>query len=107
MTVQSLPGAQLDARWSSGPRTAATSGGTFVPARAKWKGYAGWLAVAALKDEKLIMLRFDRSGRFLQQRVELTGHGRLRTAVVAPNGDLFVTTDNGAGRDVILRVHPV
>lgn len=107
MTDQSLPGPQIDARWSSGRSTAATSGGTFVPDTAKWKGYAGWLAVAALKDEKLIMLHFDRSGRFLRERIEVTDRGRLRTAVVAPNGDLFVTTDNGDGRDVILRVHPV
>ena len=106
MTDQSLPGTQINARWSSGPTTDATSGGTFVPRLRKWKAYRGWLAVAALKNSKLIMLRFDRSGRLLQERTELTGHGRLRTAVVARNGDLLVTTDNGGGRDVILRVHP-
>ncbi|MFI2707151.1 PQQ-dependent sugar dehydrogenase, partial [Nocardioides sp. CER28] len=106
MTDQSLPGTQIDARWSSGPTTDATSGGTFVPNSRKWKGFRGWLAVAALKNQKLIMLHFSLSGRLLAERTELTGHGRLRTAVVAPNGDLFVTTDNGDGRDVILRVHP-
>jgi glucose/arabinose dehydrogenase len=52
------------------------------------------------------MLHLSRSGRLLGERTELTGHGRLRTAAVAPNGDLLVTTDNGGGRDVILRVHP-
>ncbi|WP_459984181.1 PQQ-dependent sugar dehydrogenase [Nocardioides sp. AN3] len=106
MTDQSLPGKQIDAAWSSGPTTDATSGGTFVPNLPQWKGYRGWLAVAALKHEKLIMLRFDSAGRFVRERTELTGHGRLRTAVVAANGDLLVTTDNGNGDDVILRVHP-
>jgi glucose/arabinose dehydrogenase len=106
MTDQSLPGTHIGARWSSGPTTDATSGGTFVPRLRKWRGYRGWLAVAALKNSKLIMLQFDRSGRLLQERTELTGHGRLRTAVVARNGDLLVTTDNGGGQDVILRVHP-
>jgi aldose sugar dehydrogenase len=106
MTDQSLPGRQINARWSSGPTTDATSGATFVPNLRKWKGFRGWLAVAALKNEKLIMLHFSRSGRLLAERTELTGHGRLRTAVVAANGDLLVTTDNGGGQDVILRVHP-
>ncbi|MFL6155234.1 MAG: PQQ-dependent sugar dehydrogenase [Marmoricola sp.] len=106
MTDQSLPGRQIEAAWSSGPTTDATSGGTFVPTLLKWQGYRGWLAVAALKNQKLIMLHFDRSGRLLTERTEVTDRGRLRTAVVAPNGDLFVPTDNGNGQDVILRVHP-
>ena len=106
MTDQSLPGTQIEAAWSSGPTTDATSGGTFVPDRLAWRSYRGWLAVAALKNEKLVMLHFARDGRLLGERTELTGHGRLRTAVVARNGDLLVTTDNGDGRDVILRVHP-
>ena len=106
MTDQSLPGTQVDAAWSSGPTTDATSGGTFVPRLRKWKGYRGWLAVAVLKNQKLMMLRFDRHGRLLDERTELTTYGRLRTAVVAGNGDLLVTTDNGGGRDVVLRVHP-
>lgn len=106
MTDQSLPGRQVDAVWSSGRTTDATSGATFVPNRRKWKGYRGWLAVAALKNQKLIMLHLSRGGRLLGERTELTGHGRLRTAVVAPNGDLLVTTDDGDGRDVVLRVHP-
>ena len=106
MTDQSLPGPQVDAVWSSGPSTDATSGATFVPNRRKWQGYRGWLAVAALKNQKLIMLHLSRAGRLISERTELTGHGRLRTAVAAPNGDLLVTTDNGDGHDVILRVHP-
>jgi len=105
MTDQSLPGDQVEAKWSSGFPTLATSGGTFLP-RQRWQRYGGMLAVACLKAEKLLLLRFSRTGALKRTRVVLTGHGRLRTAVVAANGDLLVLTDNGAGRDVILRVRP-
>lgn len=105
MTDQGLPGDQIDAKWSSGNPTIATSGGTFLPKR-RWKGYGGMLAVACLKDEKLLLLGFDRAGTLTRSEVVLTGHGRIRTAVVAPSGDLLVTTDNGGGQDVVLRVKP-
>ena len=42
-----------------------------------------------------------RVGRFLP------GVGRIRTAVQISDGDLLVTTDNGDGNDVVLRVRPV
>lgn len=103
MTNHGLPGDQIDARWSSGFPTDATSGGTFLP-RKGWRGLNGWMAVAALKGSKLVLLKFDRQGRLLAERSRLTGYGRLRTAVVAPNGDLLVTTDNGDGEDRVLRV---
>jgi glucose/arabinose dehydrogenase len=106
MTDQTLPGTQVEAAWSSGPTTDATSGATFVPTSKRWRGYRGWLAVAVLKNQKLMMLRFDRSGRLTAERTALTGYGRLRTAAVAANRDLLVTTDNGNGQDVILRIHP-
>ena len=35
-----------------------------------------------------------------------TGHGRLRSPVQGPDGDLYVTTDNGGGNDKILRLSP-
>jgi len=106
MTDQSLPGTQVSAVWSSGPSTDATSGAAFVPHRRKWKGYRGWLAVAVLKNQKLMLLHLSRSGRLLDEHTALTGYGRLRNASVARNGDLLVTTDNGGGQDLILRVHP-
>lgn len=108
MTDQSLPGTQIDAAWSSGPATIATSGGTFVP-RTGWGGLDGALAVAALKGEQLRFLTFDAAGRLVGQTAPdaLRHFGRLRTAVAMRNGDLLVPTDNGNGQDVILRVHPV
>jgi glucose/arabinose dehydrogenase len=105
MTDHSLPGVQQSARWRSGRPTDATSGGTFLPTSG-WGRWNGWMAVAALKHHELVLLRFDAAGRLVRERHAVRGRGRLRTAYVAPDGALLVTTDNGGGRDVVLRVRP-
>ena len=107
MTDQGLPGTQLEARWRSGNPTVATSGIAFVRG-AKWKGYRGMLAVAALKGSRVMFMRFGDAGRFIGMRTPpaLTRFGRLRSITNAPNGDLLVTTSNGGGRDSVLRVRP-
>ena len=64
MTDQSLPGTQIEARWSSGFPTLATSGHR-LGARGQWGAYQGTLAVAALKGSRLMFMRFDTSGRFV------------------------------------------
>jgi glucose/arabinose dehydrogenase len=114
MTDQSLPGRQIAAKWSSGFPTIATSGASFVHGKA-WGWFNGTLAVAALKDQKLVFLKFDASGKFLGKRVPRVlntniagqGYGRLRAVTSLPNGDLLITTDNGSSSDVVLRVRPV
>ncbi|UDY24916.1 PQQ-dependent sugar dehydrogenase [Nocardioides sp. Kera G14] len=106
MTDQSLPGTQIAARWSSGRSTIATSGATFVPNTKKWGAYAGALAVGVLKGTELMLLRFDAHGRLVARSNVLTTYGRIRTAAVDRQGNLLVTTDNGDGRDVLLRVTP-
>jgi glucose/arabinose dehydrogenase len=107
MTDQSLPGTQIAAKWSSGKSTLATSGGTFVPDTARWGSLRGALAVAALKASLVLFVTFDAHGRLVRSVAPpaLRHYGRMRTVVGAPNGDLLVTTDNGGGHDVILRVH--
>jgi glucose/arabinose dehydrogenase len=107
MTDQSLPGRQQEARWSSGSPTIATSGGAFVDGE-QWGAYDGTLAVAALAGSRMLFLRFDTQGRLQKVSVPsaLRGHGRLRSVSNAPNGDLLVTTSNGSGNDVVLRVSP-
>ena len=52
-------------------------------------------------------MRFDEAGALTSVTTprELTGLGRLRSVTAARNGDLLVTTDNGA-RDRVLRVSP-
>jgi glucose/arabinose dehydrogenase len=107
MTDQSLPGHQVSARWRSGRPTLATSGGSFLNG-VKWGALDGALAVACLKASRVLFLTFDGQGNLkrMRQPRALTGYGRIRQAVQAANGDLLVTTDNGAGNDVILRVRP-
>ena len=106
MTDQSLPGKQINARWRSGNPTNATSGGSFVHGR-KWGALNGAMAVAALKDEQILFLSFDAAGRLQRVRVPdaLRHYGRLRS-VTQVGGSLLITTDNGFGRDVVLRVRP-
>ena len=107
MTNHALPGRQIDARWSSGDPTLATSGGTFVYGRT-WGRYAGALAVCALKASRVVLLKLDASGHLTWQRAPqaLRSYGRIRSATLGPHHHLFLTTDNGGGNDVVLRVSP-
>jgi glucose/arabinose dehydrogenase len=105
MTDDSLPGPQRSARWRSGSTTVAASAGAFVTA-SSWGDWRGALAVTALKDTSLRLLRFDKAGRLREtwKPVALDGtYGRLRGAVRGPDGALYVTTSNGSN-DKILRV---
>ena len=107
MTDQSLPGKQINARWSSGNPTIATSGGAFVRGRA-WGAYAGTLATGALAGSRLVFLKFDQAGHLQWTRAPepLRAYGRLRSVTSLANGDLLVTTSNGGGTDAVLRVRP-
>ncbi|MGZ4452544.1 MAG: PQQ-dependent sugar dehydrogenase [Nocardioides sp.] len=108
MTDPGLPGKQIAAAWSSGFPTLATSGGSFVARQHRWGALRGALAIGVLKDEQVLFVRFTRSGKLIRATApaELRRYGRIRTTVPAPNGDLLVTTDNGNGADVLLRVSP-
>ncbi|MCW2768051.1 MAG: yliI 2 [Nocardioides sp.] len=105
MTDPSLPGKQRNARWTSGNPTLACSGGTFVYGK-EWGALNGSLAVAVQKSTRVLFLQFDKQGRLVKVRTpaSLRRYGRIRTVVQAPNGDLWIPTDNGGGRDAILRV---
>lgn len=107
MTDQGLPGDQIEAKWSSGSPTVATSGGAFVYGTG-WDGLEGALAVACLKASRVIFMTFDKSGTLKRTRVPaaLRAFGRLRGVTLAPDGALLVTTSNGGGSDSILRVTP-
>lgn len=106
MTDHGLPGRQRRAAWSSGRPTLATSGAAWVTGR-QWGHLRGRLAVATLKGSRLLFFRF-RGGtvRDVRAPAALRRFGRLRSVTVAPGGDLLVTTSNGGGRDVVLRVSP-
>ncbi len=103
----------IGARWSSGNPTVAPSGAVFLEG-SQWGAYEGALAVLTLKDSRLRLMFFDSAGNFQQQILpaELAGtYGRLRSPVLGPDGNLYITTSNSglgdARNDVILRVQPV
>ncbi len=107
MTDQSLPGRQVNARWSSGDPTVATSGASWVHGK-KWGRLNGTLAVAALKANRVIFMKFGREGR-LKWTVaprKLRQLGRLRSVTATPSGALLITTDNDGDDDAVLRVNP-
>ena len=100
-----FPGA-VEARWSSGSATLATSGGIFLDG-SQWGVWEGRLAVATLRDSKLRIFEFSRDGALVSHVIvpELDGrYGRLRTPMMGPDGALYVTTSNGGGNDRILRI---
>ncbi|MDQ3737661.1 MAG: PQQ-dependent sugar dehydrogenase [Actinomycetota bacterium] len=104
MTDHSLPGPQIDAEWSSGNPTVATSGATWLKGP-RWGDWNGALAVAALKDQSVRIMRFG-SGRLqsVERPTAFTDYGRLRTAQLGPGNVLYLTTDNGGGNDRVLAV---
>ena len=95
----------VPAVWSSGSPTIATSGATFLSG-SQWGEWDGALAVACLKGSQLRIMFFDASDRLTGQTSTLTGYGRLRSPVQGPDGNLYVTTSNGKGSDVIVKVTP-
>ena len=100
-----FPGAVV-AKWSSGSPTLAVSGGIFLEGR-QWGVWEGRLAVATLRDSRLRLFEFTPEGDFVGQVIvsELDrSYGRLRTPMMGSDGALYVTTSNGSGRDLILRV---
>jgi glucose/arabinose dehydrogenase len=107
MTDQSLPGQQTEAIWSSGDPTIATSGATWTSSSGRWGEYGAALAVAALAGERMLFIRFDHALEQIDVRTPaaLRNYGRLRSVTSLANGDLLVTTSNGAD-DRILRVSP-
>ncbi len=107
MTDHSLPGRQRGAKWRSGNPTVATSGADWLTHR-RWGAWRGRLAVAALKDSSVRIMRFSGRNRLLGVRrpAALTRFGRLRSVTLGPNGALYLTTSNGGGSDRVLRVTP-
>ncbi|WP_074852228.1 PQQ-dependent sugar dehydrogenase [Gordonia westfalica] len=99
-----VPGA-IGPVWSSGATTIATPGIAFLPATG-WGPYSGGLVLTALKGQRLVFLKLSDDGRRVVSKTEALEqkHGRLRSAAVAPDGSLVLTTSDGDGADRILRV---
>ena len=98
----------VEAKWSSGTSTLATSGAIFLEGD-EWAAWEGRLAVASLKDSTLRVFEFATDGTLLSEVVARglnATHGRLRTPMLGPDGALYVSTSNGGSGDKILRVTP-
>jgi glucose/arabinose dehydrogenase len=100
--TQKFPEA-IEAAWSSGNPTIAPSGATFIDGQ-QWGDWDGALAVAVLKNRHLRIFTIDDNGKLHDEAVELTDYGRLRSVTQLSDGALLVTTDNGNGKDQILKV---
>lgn len=93
--------------WRSGETTIAPSGATFLLG-SKWKAYNGRLAVAVLKNQHLKILELDDHGKLTSESTLFQGEfGRIRSAVLGPFNNLYLTTDNGRGTDKIVKVSPL
>ncbi|TFV54342.1 PQQ-dependent sugar dehydrogenase [Geodermatophilus sp. DF01-2] len=107
MTDPDIPGA-VPAVWSSGDPTIAPSGATFLEG-GQWGAYDGLLLLGVQRDQGVLALRLAEDGSLVEQfrLPELEGtYGRIRTVQQGSDGALYVTTDNGGGDDVLLRVTP-
>lgn len=102
--LDSFPDA-VEAVWSSGQPTHATSGAVFLEG-AHWGAWDGALAVAELRGTGITVFTVDGQQVTGEERmVELDGiHGRLRSLTLDDEGALWVTTSNGEGKDEVLRV---
>ena len=101
-----FPGA-VPAVWSSGAPTVATSGAAWLEGCA-WGAFDDHLAIATLRGAHLRILGVGGGLQDLGtvRPAALDGRfGRLRTAVLGPDGALYVTTANG-NADAVLRVAP-
>lgn len=99
-----FPGA-VRARWSSGAPTVATSGITWLTGE-QWGGWQDRMVVATLKGQSLLVMQPNADGTLTQiDRIYQGTFGRLRTAVLGPDGNLYITTSNGSG-DRIIRIVP-
>ena len=89
----------IEAAWSSGAPTIAPSGGTILSG-SQWKGWQGAAAIAVLKGQHLMVMFFDDVLGFssIGTTTNMRGAGRLRSAVQGPDGNLYVSTDNGRRR---------
>ncbi len=93
------------AAWSSGVPTVATSGATWLSG-SQWEGWDDRMVVATLKGRKLLVMQPQRNGTLTQVGTMYDGtFGRLRSAVLGPDGLLYVTTSNSTN-DKIIRITP-
>jgi glucose/arabinose dehydrogenase len=101
---QKFPDA-IAASWSSGTPTQAPSGLVQIQGE-KWRDWNGRLVLAMLKAQHLKLFTVGADGVITHESKIVEDRGRLRDVGQAPDGSLYVTTDNGGNNDKILRLTP-
>lgn len=91
--------------WDSGDDTIAVAGVTMLTNQ-RWQAWKGWVAMAVLKGKHLRLLQIADDGTIQTELEILKEFGRLRAVREAPNGDLYISTDNAGGKDGLIRVSP-
>jgi glucose/arabinose dehydrogenase len=73
-----------------------------------WGDWAGNLVVTTLKEGDLRHFRLGADGQSAELMETLLdgAYGRLRAAVIGPDGALYLTTSNDSQDDVVIRVAP-
>lgn len=94
----------VSALWSSGVPTIAPSGAVILKGE-QWGTWNGAVAMAVLKDKHVRILKFDEVGGLVTEKKILTDFGRIRSTALGPDGELYLTTDNGTN-DKIIKVTP-
>ncbi len=96
------PGA-IPAVWNSGDQTIAVAG-IEILSNERWQAWQNWVAMATLKGKHLRLLDIADDGSVRTELEIVKDQGRLRAVRQAPDGNLYITTDNGGGDDGILRL---
>ncbi len=91
------------ARWSSGCPTIAPSGATFLEGE-QWSSWNGAIAMAVLKGKQVRIVSLIEGDAPLEW-ITVTDQDRLRSAVLGPNGDLYLCQDLNTGDAKIVKVH--
>ena len=96
---QKFPDA-IDALWRSGSTTQAPSGLAVISGK-QWKAWDGAIAMAMLKATHLKILTLDKQASIVKEERILTDKGRIRSVHQGPDGNVYVTTDNGTNDEII------
>ena len=93
--------------WSSEGPTLATSNGVFLRRATKWDTWTGHLVVSTLKHQDLRRFSVDADGKPVTYRATMfdARWGRIRSTVIGPGYQLYVTTSNGTN-DRVIRITP-
>ena len=92
--------------WNNGGRSQGIAASEFLRGT-QWKAYDGALAVAFMAGNRVEILQLDAAGAMRANTPIFNTLGiRIRAAVLAPDGSLYLTTDGKSGGDEIWRVVP-